>query len=153
MPRTRQPRAKYVFTTVVQEGHDPPSAKHVKQSRKVLRAFYDLPPEAARLFGNSLIHDENCHVGQLFKSLTGMLATSTEWEGKWMKETFLLQDKLKKHRRPRRNAERDAEIMRLHDEGKTAGDIVLDLADRWVLTDKQVNAVISRENKRPKPVK
>jgi hypothetical protein len=57
--------------------------------------------------------------------------------------------KLAKHRKPRRNAARDAEIMQLHDEEKTAGQIVLAMKDRYSkLTDKIVNAVISRERRR-----
>jgi hypothetical protein len=55
--------------------------------------------------------------------------------------------KLKKHRKPRRNAERDDEIMRLYYEDKTAGQIVLALADRWKLTDRQVTAAISHRRK------
>ncbi|HEX3149573.1 MAG TPA: hypothetical protein VHR66_15975 [Gemmataceae bacterium] len=58
--------------------------------------------------------------------------------------------KLEKHRRPKKNGERDAEIMRLHGAGKTAGQIVLALAARWELSDKSVNAVISRERRKKK---
>lgn len=147
------PRTRYAFTTMVPEGQRPPAAKHVKQTRKVLNAFYDLPPEAAKLFCNSLIHDKNCDIGERFASLTGMLASSTKWRGELLNEVFLLQSKLRKHRKPTKNADRDAEIMRLHKEGKTAGDIVLALANRWKLTDRQVTAVISRENKKRKSVK
>lgn len=155
-----KPRAKPVFTTMVPDGHEPPDPKHVKQVRKVLAAFYNLPPEAAKLFCRSLIHDESCMTGELFASLTKSLADSTQFHKSLFREIFSLQDqayllqhKLSKHRRPPRNKERDAEIMRLHREGKTAGQIVLDLADRWPLTDRQVTAVISRESKKKSPVK
>ena len=59
---------------------------------------------------------------------------------------------LKKHRRPATNAERDAEIMKLNADGKTAGSIVLDMKDRYPnLTDKMVNAVISRQRDKKPP--
>ncbi len=69
----------------------------------------------------------------------------------YAEDTSELKSKLKKHRRPAKNADRDAEIMKLHGEGKTAGEIVLALRDRYQLTDKNVNAVISRERRKPKP--
>ena len=61
-----------------------------------------------------------------------------------------LRDQLKRHRKPAKNAARDAEIMRLRGEGKTAGQIVLALKGRFTLTDKSVNAVISREKRKSK---
>jgi hypothetical protein len=52
---------------------------------------------------------------------------------------------LAKHRKPKRNAERDAEIMRLHGEEKTGGEIVRKLIKQYPkLNDKTVRAVISR---------
>lgn len=59
---------------------------------------------------------------------------------------------LQRHRKPKKNAERDAEIMRLHGEGNTAGQIVRALKHAHPkLNDKSVNAVISRERRKPKP--
>lgn len=65
-------------------------------------------------------------------------------------ETNELTTKLQRHRKPIRNAERDAEIMRLHGEGRTAGQIVNALAKQYKLTDKSVNAVIWRQNRKQK---
>jgi hypothetical protein len=56
--------------------------------------------------------------------------------------------KLAKHRRPRRNADRDDKIMALHDQGLSAGKIVQKMKPDYELTDKIVNAAISRERRR-----
>ena|SRR5579871_2483703 len=49
-----------------------------------------------------------------------------------------LMAKIKKHRKPRKLAERDGKIMALHEAGRTAGEIVLDLPD-YDLSDRIVN--------------
>lgn len=99
-------------------------------------------------------NDKNKHYEQMLKILVGYiqsfcgitLTTVHDFVG-INKE---LSAKLKKHRRPAKNAARDAEIMRLHREGKTAGQIVGAMENRFKLTDKIVNTVISRERRKLK---
>ena len=99
-------------------------------------------------------HKSNSH----YQEITDFwLKTSTEvakilFAG--MTKGFQLADttykQLKKHRRPPRNAERDAEIMKLRAKNKTAGEIVFAMNGRYQLTDTVVRAVISRKRKKPK---
>ena len=50
---------------------------------------------------------------------------------------------LQKHRKPRKNEERDAEIIKLHKEGKTSGQIANLLKDRWQFTAGAARIVIN----------
>jgi hypothetical protein len=110
--------------------------------RKVSR----LPFNEQSAFWEELINDEKSHIGRQIQCVLDWSRTKNDW-------LLGLFKKLQKHRRPVKNAERDAEIMRLNHIGKTAGEIVLALANRWALTDKRVNAVISRERKKKRSVK
>ena len=51
---------------------------------------------------------------------------------------------LKKHRRPKQNAERDSEIMRLHREGKSSAGISKLIASNWSVKPSAVRRVIKR---------
>lgn len=119
------------------------------------RLLQDMPPaERERFWVLMTSHPENEAFQEVVdaigkewnkaKALVGILARTIR---RAAEEEVSLEEKLRKHRRPRANAERDAEIMRLHDEGKTAGQIVQALKNRWPLTDRQVTAVISRTKK------
>src|SRR5262249_36620094 len=135
-----------------------PVPKSLPKTAEELRALVEphlarLPPKDQRRFlmlmtddPRNIRHQEFLElVKKVVDKLCGYAANATEL---LVTEMHELLAKLKKHRRPTKNAERDAVIMGLHREGKTAGQIVLALGSRWELSDRMVTAVISRERRR-----
>ncbi len=51
---------------------------------------------------------------------------------------------IKPHRRPRRNEDRDAEIIRLHHSNNSAGQIKIKISDKWEMTESAIRSVIRR---------
>src|SRR5207248_2176950 len=81
------------------------------------------------------------------KSLLGQIMfTSNKTHRENMRRIAELSEKLSKHRKPPRHAERNAEIMRLHDEGKSAGKIARAIQGKFgKFTDSTIRSVIRRE--------
>jgi hypothetical protein len=102
-----------------------------------------LPSIETEHFINEAIQNRQTSMGRFVKGYFDFL----EDHGKHLSDLFR---QLRRHRKPKRNADRDAEIMRLHSANKTAGQIAHALAGQWKLTDKMVNAVISRERRSSK---
>lgn len=87
------------------------------------------------------------HFLKMIEALCGLAGVAADV---YVEETNDLLARLRKHRKPAKNAARDAEIMRLHAEGKTAGQIVIALRSRYgTLKDGTVRAVISRKRSKP----
>lgn len=133
------------YKLVYPEGVNP---EHANQVIDLMIRFNSLEKAAQDMFCRSLIADGSSFVCETVTFLSDLCAQSTENAKMLSARSLKLQAALVKHRNPRRNAARDAEIMRLNSEGKTAGQIVRLIADRWVLSDNAVNAVISRERKK-----
>lgn len=112
-------------------------------SAELYQAVRALPTPEQLQFLVAMSRDKDTPIGQFFRTLVKKVTRSTE-------EVQALFEKLKRHRKPKKNVARDAEIMRLRGGGKTAGQIVLALKGRYQLTDKSVNAVISRERRKRK---
>lgn len=133
-------------------------SKSLPETAEELRALVEshlsrMSPEAQRRFWALITeHPQNMHHKKFLATLREKVeflgVTMDQITRLYVTETNDLTAKIKKHRRPVKNAERDAEIMRLHGEGKTAGQIVMTLAGRWKLTDRKVTAVISRQRKK-----
>ncbi len=90
-----------------------------------------------------MARDKESLFGQFFNAFANATVRSRETVDSLLR-------KLKRHRKPKKNAERDAWVMRLHGGKKTAGQIVLALKGKYQLTDKIVNTVISREKRKSK---
>ena len=116
-----------------------------------------MPEDQQRRFWSLITeHRDNWHHKQTISKIVGistelaktLMQGVTDFHGMLEEEHALLQ----KHRKPVQNAKRDAEIMKLNADGNTAGSIVLDMKERYPnLTDKMVNAVISRQRGKKPP--
>jgi hypothetical protein len=133
-------------------------AKAPPWTAEELRAFVEshlsrmTEPQQRRFWLLITEHKDNWHHQRVLDCFSQIVArlnriTSGAVES-FIEETNDLHRKLMRHRKPRKNADRDAEIVRLRNEGKTAGEIIRAMKGKFVLTDKVVNAVISREKKR-----
>jgi|GEM_PF-5076164 len=120
-----------------------PAAPLSPLANELYRQVSALPESELCTFLLLMVRDTESLFGQFFNAICKSTTNR-------QKTIDSLLKKLARHRKPKKNAERDAEIMRLHGEGKTAGQIALALSGRWKLTDKAVNAVISRERRKLK---
>lgn len=128
------------------------SRDDVDQAKILFAEFERMDPNSRDLFCYLILTDRSCFAGKLFQAQGGFIEQFKKI-GKSMESRINgLEAMLRKHRKPKRNAERDSMIMDLHRKRKTAGDIVLALASRWKLSDKIVNAVISRERRKTKAI-
>ncbi len=93
-----------------------------------------------------LMKDRETLVGIAFEVVISKLGKIHERMSRFANEADSFEEKLMKHRKPRKNGERDNEIMKLHAQKKTAGQIIMVLSSKYPkLTDKMINAVIWRQ--------
>ena len=138
MPR-RKLTAEYVYSLIEQLSNDERDAlgKKIGENNTLLSWTVGEHSHWDKLLAHSSLVNSAWAAG--FKTL--------------MDQVRELAKKLHKHRNPRRNAERDAEVMRLTDDGKkTSGQVVKLMKDRWPkLTEHIVRSIISRERRKRTP--
>lgn len=112
-----------------------------KEKRRFWQIMQDHPDNSAfREFVSTYSEINHSLLDLLHDTATNAVALGNDAVG--------FQKQLQKHRKPVRNAERDAEIMRLNAEGKTGGQIAIALSGKWKLKSSTVRRVISREIKK-----
>lgn len=130
-----------------------------------LRAFVEqslrgMSPKQQRRFwvlmsdhpGNDTARRVRALLMHTMRVMGGNLAGLAEHVAELGNENVALEKSLQKHRRPVRNAERDAEIVKLHAAGRNSGQIVIKLRDRWPeLTAGAVRNVIRESRNQPVP--
>ena len=124
------------------------SSDEYEQAINLFDNYRRLEKNIRDLFSFLLMTDRSSYAGSMYSLHQGLLDKFHQLSKELLAENVQLESQLQKHRRPKRNGERDAEIMRLHAQRKTAGEIIRALKPKWALTDKQVTSVISRERRK-----
>jgi CRISPR/Cas system CMR subunit Cmr4 (Cas7 group RAMP superfamily) len=137
-----------------------PSPKTAKELFELVESrLISMPVEQQNLFWLLITENsKNTHYKEMFRvfseSLRHILEGKKEYTNESMKLIVKMAKLVSKHRRPVKNEDRDAEIIKLHEEGKSGGEIVNKLKGRFQLKDNTVRRVISdnrRQNKKTAP--
>lgn len=117
----------------------------LEPAQKLLEDFRSLPVALQEFVCTQLLNDPTTFAGTVLQDVVQLLNSASEREKKTAEWGMKQKLAILKFGRPKKNAERDAEIMRLHDGGKTGGQIAKAISSKWKVKSATVRRVISRE--------
>jgi hypothetical protein len=111
-----------------------PTKREELQAIELLTQLLKASPRVRDLVCWSLLAEDDSEPGLFLRTQSSCLEQANEWSRK-VSEMM--------PRKKARNSERDDEVMRLYNQGSTAGQIALELRGRWSMTAENIRRIIS----------